>query len=326
MVSPPSPRTVVALHVLGVTAGLLALLAAAVGVGPGWLGQAGAATVGTLYTVILTSRVGSRPLVFGLLALALAVIALVSGQAVLRSGAAVMTAAVGSVLAVMVTVPAVRFTVAAREVVVALGVAAIGGAAAVGFEPVVDLERFAYTTLAVSFGLALLVVYRLGAGLHGLGHRGLVMVVGGGLLLALILAYAEVLRHYGTPALVQSVLDTAHWLDDRLGAFPRPLTALLGVPALAWGCHQRARRRQGWWATAFGVAATAPLASMLTHAAVPLEKVALTELYSVIVGLALAYLVIRLDLRLTGSRGRRGRRAEESAAVRPEPPRTRPLL
>jgi len=40
----------------------------------------------------------------------------------------------------------------------------------------------------------------------------------------------------------------------------------------------------------------------------------------------LGFVVIRLDLAFTGSSGRRGRRAEEATALRPEPARTRPLL
>jgi hypothetical protein len=40
----------------------------------------------------------------------------------------------------------------------------------------------------------------------------------------------------------------------------------------------------------------------------------------------LGALLIRLDLALTGQRGRGGRRAEEAAAIRPEPARFEPLL
>ena len=43
-------------------------------------------------------------------------------------------------------------------------------------------------------------------------------------------------------------------------------------------------------------------------------------------GLAIGFLLIRVDLRVTGPRGRRARRAEEAAAGRPEPARTRALL
>lgn len=315
-----------AAHIVSVGVGVAALTVAALGYGPANLDGVGAVIVSTSYTWILASRVGGRPVVFGLLALVLGAAAVYLDRDVLRSGAAVMTASVASVLGVMATVPAVRFLVAVREVVVALGVAALGGFAAIGFQPILDLSRFEYATLAISLGLALVLVYRLGAGLHGLGRRGLVSVLGGGLLLAAIFAYAELLRRYGTPALVDSGLDGVRWGREHLGAFPRPVQALLGIPALAWGCHQRARRRQGWWATAFGVAATVPVTGLIINPGIPLAEVALVEIYTLVVGLLLGFVVIRLDLAFTGSRGRTGRRAEAAAAIRPEPPRTRPLL
>ena len=107
------------------------------------------------------------------------------------------------------------------------------------------------------------IVYRLGAGLHGLGRRGMIVVaIGLGVLFA-TLAYAELLRRYGAQSFVSSVLDFADWTSARIGAFPRPLVVLLGIPALVWGTHVRARRRQGWWFCAFGVAATVPLATGL---------------------------------------------------------------
>ena len=80
-------------------------------------------------------------------------------------------------------------------------------------------------------------------------------VVAGSLMLALTLGYAELLRRYGTESLVNQLDDAVRWSHHHLGAFPRPIVALLGVPALTWGTHMRARRRQGWWVCAFGVAA-----------------------------------------------------------------------
>ena len=47
---------------------------------------------------------------------------------------------------------------------------------------------------------------------------------------------------------------------------------MLGVPALAWGVHMRARRRQGWWVCAFGVAATVPVANSLVNPAITLTE------------------------------------------------------
>ncbi len=144
---------------------------------------------------------------------------------------------------------------------VAMLVALVGAAAVVGLEPTLNLSRFAYTTLGASLALCLLVVFRLGAGLHGLGRRGLVAVLIGGGLLAVTLAYAEVLRRYGAPDLVDTLLDGRRWALETLHGAPRPVQALLGVPALVWGTHMRARRRQGWWVCAFGVTA----AAQVTH-------------------------------------------------------------
>ena len=55
-------------------------------------------------------------------------------------------------------------------------------------------------------------------------------------------------------------------------------------------------------------------------------EAALSALYGLLLGLVLGYVVIRVDLALTGSRGRRARRDEEERALRPEPARTSPLF
>jgi hypothetical protein len=171
-----------------------------------------------------------------------------------------------------------------------------------------------------------MVVYRLGAGLHGLGRRGLVIVVVGGVMVAVSVLYAELIRHYGSEGLVDSLLDAVRWSRDHLGAFPRPIETVLGIPALAYGCHMRARRRQGWWVCAFGVAGTAAVANALANPEITFEESALSVLYGLVVGVLLGYVVTRLDLALTGTRGRGRRVAEQAAALRPEPRRTEPLL
>ncbi len=319
----------VVVWVLVVLAGLGALVSCVAERGPGWLCGYGSVAVVTAYSWALAARTGGRPVVVGLLALVLGVVVVVSDDDSLRTGAAVLTCAVSSVLAVMATVPAVRFVHVVREVLLAVVVAAVGAFATVGFEPVITVERFEYATLGLSFFGALVLVYRLGAGLHGLGRRGVVTVLMGSALLALTLAYAELLRRYGTPGLVDSLLGVVDWSRDHLGAFPRPLEALLGVPALAWGTHMRARRRQGWWVCAFGVGATLPVGVALVNPSITLVESALSAGYGVVVGLVLGFLVIRLDLAVTGppgGRGRRGRRDEQAGALRPEPSRTRALL
>ena len=323
---PSRNRLLVGGWLLLVSAGLAALVATMVPVGPSWLDGVGAVIVVSAYSWGLAARTGGRPVVFGVLALVIGVVALSLDQDYLRTGAAVMTCVVSAVLGVMATTPAVRFVQAARECVIAVLVAAVGALASVGFDPVVSVARFEYVTLGLAMVGAFGVVYRLGAGLHGLGRRGLLVVAVGGLVLAVTLLYAELLRRYGSPGLVAGLLDGVRWSRDNLGAFPRPIETVLGVPALAWGCHMRARRRQGWWLCAFGVAATAPVANALVNPAISLLECGLSVLYGLVIGLLIGYVVVRADLAVTGSRGQGGRRLEEAAAVRPEPPRTSALL
>lgn len=323
---PVHSRLLVALWLLVVAGGLAALVCALIPIGPGWLDGAGAVAIVTAYTWGLAARTGGRPVVFGVLALVLGVLVIVLDQDYLRTGAAVMTCVVSAVLGVMATKPAVQFARAARECVVAVLVAGIGAMATIGFDPVVSVVRFEYATLGLALVAAFGVVYRLGAGLHGLGRRGLAVVAIGGAMLAVTLLYAEMLRRYGSQEMVDQLLDGVRWSRDNLGAFPRPIETVLGVPALVWGCHMRARRRQGWWLCAFGAAATASVANALVNPAISLLECGLSVVYGLAVGLVIGYAVIRADLALTGSRGQGGRRLEEAGAVRPEPPRTAALL
>jgi hypothetical protein len=302
-------------------AGLVALGCAVAGIGPHWIDGAGATAVATVLAAALAHRTGGRPVIALLLALAIGLAAVIVGGRTLQTGASVLTVVVGGVYAVMMTVPAVSFWRAAREVLIATVVSAITAVAAVGFEPTVTEPRFDYTSILLAVALVFALVHRLGAGFHGLGRRGLIAVLVGVAVLVLTLAYGELLRRYGTGSVVGSALDFAAWTADRIGAFPRPLVVFLGIPALLWGCFQRARRRQGWWVCAFGVTATVPMAQSLLEPGGSFLEAGLRCLYSLVLGLLLGYLLVRLDLALTAPRGRRGRRAEEADAHRPEPSR-----
>ena len=322
-------------HGLGLVAWLLlvlasaaALVAALLGYVDDGLADAGAVATGTAYAWGLAARTGGRPVIFSLLALVLGGGVVALDDNALRSGAAVVTAVLTAVFAVMVTVPAVRFIGAVREVVIALLVASVGSMATLAWAPVVDLHRFEYTVLGLSLVASFLTVYRLGAGFHGLGSRGVVTVVAGSVMVALTVGYAELLQRYGTHDLVATLDDAVRWSHHHLGAFPRPIVALLGVPALTWGTHMRARRRQGWWVCAFGVALTAPVAYALVDPGRTVKEVALATAYGAVIGLVIGFLLIRLDLRLTGGSGPRGRRQaeiEQTTALRPEPGRTHAL-
>ncbi len=321
-----SSRIPFVIWALLLVAGVAALVCAMVPVGPDWLGVTGSLTIATTYTWALAARTGGRPYIFALVALSCGLVAVLGDQDLLLTGAAVSTAALAAVLGVMITVPAAGFLSSVRECVVALLCAGVGAMAAVGFEPAIQKERFEYVALGLALVAALVLVHRLGAGFHGLGRRGLIVVAIGGVVLAATLLYAEMLRRYGSEGLVEELLDWVRWSRENLGAFPRPIETVLGVPALAYGCHMRARRRQGWWVCAFGVAATSPTATALANPAVSITEAALSVVYGLVVGLVLGWLLIRLDLALTGNRGRRSRVAEQAAAVRPEPGRFAPLL
>lgn len=306
--------------------GTAALVCAMIPVGPEQLGVTGSVTIAFAFAWGLAARTGGRPFIFGPLALICGLVAVFSDNDLLLTGAAVGTSAAAAVLGVMITVPAAGLVGAARECVIALLFGAVGAMAAIGFEPAIQKERFEYVGLGLAFAAAIVLVYRLGAGFHGIGRRGLVIVGVGGVVLAATLLYAELLRRYGSTGLVDELLTWVRWSREHLGAFPRPIATVLGVPALAYGCHMRARRRQGWWVCAFGVAATSPAATALANPAVSVSEAGLSIVYSLVLGLLLGWLLIRLDLALTGTRGRRSRDAEQAAAVRPEPRRFEPLL
>ena len=296
---------------------------------PDWVGALapGAALVVTTgYALALAVRTGGRPLVAGAVALVLTLAAVLSAAPVLLAGAAVSAAALGAVLGVLLTVPAARFGGVVRECGIAVLVALVAGLAARGFHAELSLERAGYLVLALGLGGSLVVVYRLGAGLHGLGRRGTLVVVAGLLLLAGALAYTEALARWGSPGLVETSGSVVTTLRDTLGAVPRPIEVLLGYPALAWGISTRARRRQGWWGCAFGAAGLAQVAAALLVPDLDPVAAALTLGYGAVLGLALGYLVIRADALLAGHRDPEGRRAELAATQRPEPGRLAPLL
>ena len=320
-----SERTVVTAFLAATLLGVAGLLSAMVPWGPHWVGSVASVVVTVTYTAALAARTGGRPVVFGVLALALGVAVLVIGSDALRTGAAVTTCALTAVLGVMATLPAARFVHAVREVLVAVGIGAVGALAVVGYEPTIDVARFEYVSFAIALAVAFTLVYRLGAGLHGLGRRGVLVVVIGGVMLTITLLYAELLRRYGSQEIVTSLLDGVRWSRAHLGAFPRPIETVLGVPALVWGCHMRARRRQGWWVCAFGVAATSSVANSLVNPTIAVSESALSVGYGVVLGIGLGWLVVRLDLALTGPRGRRTRVTDDDA-VRPEPRRAQALL
>ncbi len=291
-----------------------------------WLPLAGAVTLSTTFAFAFGVRTGGRPLLTASLAALLSCGAAISGVPVLLAAATITTATTGAVLGVLITVPAARFLGVIRECLIAAVVAAAAAFAANAYDAQLSVERAEYLTLTLALLGALVLVYRLGAGFQGLGTRGAVVVVGGLALLAVTLAYTEALTRWGSPGMIDSLEQSFRDARAAFGAVPRPLEALLGFPALAWGISTRARRRQGWWPSAFGAAGLAGVTTSLLDGRMTLLEAGITVGYGVAIGLVLGYLVVRGDAFLSGTRGRRARRAEEATAHRPEPRRTAALL
>ncbi len=283
--------------------------------------EGAAALLGVLLAVGLSARVGGRVWFAGAFAVLLAAAAVGTDWTFLDAGAALAIGILAACLALMGTVPAPTATAVVREVLIAEAVATTGALGVAVFGQDVDIARYTYVVLGVSLVGAIALVYRLGAGLHGLGRAGAVAALLGVLFLAGIVAYTEVLARYGSPELVGNVEQLAGWMRDQLGGVPYPIEALIGVPALAWGVSVRSRRRQGWWMCAFGAATTAPATARLLGDGDG-TRIALSAGYGLLIGLFLGFVLIRIGLALARTPGRR---VVGALAPRPEPARLRSL-
>jgi hypothetical protein len=291
---------------------------------PEWLGEAGASALLVLFAAGLTRRCGGRVMFWSLLALVFAAGVLIAQDRTLFSSAAVLVAVLGAVLAVLATRPAATTAQVIREFVVALLISISAALAVAGFNAPVASDRFNIVVLGFSLLVAIGLVWQLGAGLHGIGRRGLVLIVGGAVLITVLLVYSRFLREYGSESLVDRINDTVGWMRDGLGGVPRPVEVLIGFPVLIWGVSTRASRRQGWWMCAFAALGTATVATSLASPSIEPEYAALSLLYSAVLGLLFG-LLLRIDVLFTGG-GRRARHSgEEQELMRPEPGRTEPL-
>lgn len=288
------------------------------------LQQSVAAALGVLLALGLAVRTGGAALPSVAISVLVGAGAVASQSPMLLAGAALGTAVLAACLAILGTTPARSFGRAIVEVVSAEVVATIGALGVAGFGVDVEPERFGYTVLGLSLAAAAVLVYRLGGGLHGLGPSGILLVVAATVLLVVGLVYTAALTRWGSPELRLDVDSAKLWMNDHLGAVPHPIEALLGVPALAWGVSMRDRRRQGWWVCAFGTTLTATATTRLIEdGGATTLNTTLGAAYSLVIGLLIGYVVIRVVRLLRGKPGRRA--AREQATSRPEPPRLQPL-
>jgi hypothetical protein len=295
-----------------------------------WVPRTGGGVVAVLYTAALAHRVGGSTWLWTGLALAGTAAGLLSERSWALSAVAVLAAVVSGVVAVLLTRPARTVWRSLVECLVALVLASAGALAVAGINAPVRPERYSLAVAGLGLALAIGLVWRLGPERHGLGPRGLAAVVGGAVAVVGLLAYTQVLRTYGSPEVVDRLDETVTWLTDTLRGVPRPVAALVGFPALVWGCNARGRRPSGWWPCVFGVSGTALVASSLAPPRLDPELVALSTAYTVGIGVVLGMVLWRIDRVLTrarGTAGATGRRAARSdRPVRAEPGRTRPLV
>jgi len=287
--------------------------------------QSLAAALGVLLAIGLAVRSGGSPTVPALLALAVGVAAVLWDWPPLLAGAAAATAVLAACLAVLATRPAESFLSAIREVVLALLLATLGALGVASFSVRLEVERFGYLVIGVAFVATVALVYRLAGGLHSLGRRGLVLAAGATVLLLVVLVYTAALTRYGSPEMVLQVRSAQEWVRDLLGGVPHSVEALVGIPALVWGVSMRSRRRQGWWVCAFGATATATVTHRLLLDDVFSLETALAAAYTLVLGVLLGYLLIRLERLLTGRPSRRTAHAAPPSFGREEPGRLKPL-
>lgn len=324
------PRiTSISLFRLFVSLGLLTWIVATLAAGtavvavgaPSWIERPAAAVLMIIFALGLTHRGGGRMRIWVPMVTVLAVAALVSETNVLIAAAAAVTAVLAAVLAVMNTRPVAGIPGTIAEYGIALVSALSGTLAVAAWNAPVNYQRFNLVVISAALTLAIVMVWNLGAGLHGLGRQGLLIPVGGALLLLIVLTYSSFVRTHGSQPVVDAIGQVVIFLRQNFGGVPRPVEVLIGFPALVLGVSIRSRHREGWWVLIFAVIGTAVLTtSLVTPGALP-SYIGLSTLYSSILGLAVGLVARHFVMR---ERSSRASRAVEQVA-RVEPPRSAPL-
>ncbi len=111
---------------------------------------------------------------------------------------------------------------AIREYSLALLVALSGTLGVAAWNAPVNYQRFNLIVLTVSLGLAITLVWNLGAGLHGLGRQNLAILLGVAGLVMLVIAYSSFVRTHGSQSLVQAFSDSSSGPARRSTAYRDP--------------------------------------------------------------------------------------------------------
>lgn len=285
------------------------------------LARPGAALATAVFVTGLAYRVGARLNVWPWLAVGLSVVTLVFPFEALLAAAALLTAVSGAVLAVMATRPAENSAEAIKESLIAVLVAASTMIAVGAWNAHVNSSFFNVVVLVAAMITSFVIVFSLGANLHGLTPRYIAMLLGATGALAVLVVYAALVRNYGSDALVDAFESTVVWLRTTVIGVPRPVQVFLGFPALVLGVSLRSQRREGWWLMVFATIGTGVMATSVVNPYAFPTYISLSQLYSVILGLALGLVVRRFVVRESGSRAARS----FERLSRHEPARTKPL-
>ncbi|MDX6277264.1 MAG: hypothetical protein QOJ72_1392 [Nocardioidaceae bacterium] len=284
---------------------------------PSWIERPSAALLMVVFGIGLTHRGGGYLRIWFPMTVVLGVAAVTLETNILLASAAAATAVLGAVWAVLVTRPAATAMGAIGEYAMSLGVALSGTLAVAAWNAPVNYQRFNLTVLAIALGLAITLVWNLGAGLHGMGRQNFAVLAGIAAMVLLVLVYSSFVRSHGSQSLVHLISDWVIWTRTHFHGVPRPVEVFIGFPALVVGVSLRSRRREGWWILVFAVIGTGVLTtSLVTPGAFP-TYIGLSTLYSSILGLVVG-LVFRQQV--MKERSARAARAIEEV-VRVEPPR-----
>jgi hypothetical protein len=218
---------------------------------------------------------------------------------------------------VVITRPAFTVFQAVREYVLAIVVALSGTVAVAAWNAQVSYQRFNLVVLTVALGLAITVVWNLGAGLHGLGRQNLAILAGVAALIVLVLAYFSFVRTHGSQMVTDTISDLVIWMRQSFGGVPRPVEVFIGFPALIVGVSMRSRNREGWWILVFAVIGTGVLSTSLVSPGAFPSYIGLSTLYSSILGLVVGLIARSIAVRDRSSRAARAVEPER----RIEPPR-----
>jgi hypothetical protein len=286
--------------------------------------RVGAVVATWLAIVVLARRCGGRFILIGVFAGIVLGLVTAYPEDWALAGAGVTAATVHGVLGMTLTRPAKGLR-PLREMLISALIGAAGAVVVTGYDVMLRPFRFRIMVLTLVLLAGFALAWRLGQGVGSLGRRGLVLIGGGVLVLAISIAYSQAIRAWGSPGVVSSVSDLVDTLESRLGAVPRPIEALVGFPALVWGVATRTRRRQGWWMCAFGALGAAGVATSLIQPTTPFVDSITATGYDLVIGGLLGLVLIGLD-RLATGRGRRAATMVDDPLERPEPPRFAPLL